>query len=414
MGPITIFDKSFLQSLTVDESVWYDNFFMSNVCPMFFVETLADLGKRTKSGRSPEDEVRIIAEKFPELHDSPGVQHGNACLAELMGQKIPMTGQILLAGGRAVRSGDRTGVVYEESPEAMALDRWRRGKFLEVERLYAAAWRKSVSSLDLKEMAERFRKLGIDGKNCKSLVDAKTLAEQIVSLTDQPFDRLYLALLFLDIPREHHREILTRWSLMNYPALRKYAPYVAFVYTVELFFQIALAAHLISTERPSNRVDISYLFYLPFCMVFVSSDRLHRKCAPLFMREKQQFIWGPDLKAGLAALNEHYSKLPNEILEKGIMSFASDPPRDGDFFVSKIWDHHSPKWREREEVDLSNPNIKHDELSAQLREMMDAPEVPPDEIDFDISDPDSISIKRSVHKKKGSWYQVPKDMEPKD
>lgn len=55
MGPITLFDKSFLQSLSVDESVWFDNFFYPVVCPMFYVETLADLSKST-SKRSPLQE----------------------------------------------------------------------------------------------------------------------------------------------------------------------------------------------------------------------------------------------------------------------------------------------------------------------------------------------------------------------
>ena len=27
-GPITLFDKCFIQSLTVDESVWFDQFFI--------------------------------------------------------------------------------------------------------------------------------------------------------------------------------------------------------------------------------------------------------------------------------------------------------------------------------------------------------------------------------------------------
>jgi hypothetical protein len=37
MGPIALFDKSFIQSLSVDESVWFDHFFMPVVCPIFFV-----------------------------------------------------------------------------------------------------------------------------------------------------------------------------------------------------------------------------------------------------------------------------------------------------------------------------------------------------------------------------------------
>ncbi len=43
-GPILIFDKSALQALSLDESNWLDNFFMTNVTPLFFAETL--VGRR--------------------------------------------------------------------------------------------------------------------------------------------------------------------------------------------------------------------------------------------------------------------------------------------------------------------------------------------------------------------------------
>jgi len=68
MTPLALFDKSFLQSLSLDESVWFDHFFHAIVCPLFYVETLADLDKPVKEGKTPQGEVRIIAEKFPEAH----------------------------------------------------------------------------------------------------------------------------------------------------------------------------------------------------------------------------------------------------------------------------------------------------------------------------------------------------------
>ena len=43
MGPNTIFDKSALQALSIDETVWLEAYFLSNVTPLFYVETLADL-----------------------------------------------------------------------------------------------------------------------------------------------------------------------------------------------------------------------------------------------------------------------------------------------------------------------------------------------------------------------------------
>jgi hypothetical protein len=58
MGPNALFDKSFLQSLSVDESVWFDHYFYAVVCPLFYLETLADLEKAVREGRTPETELR--------------------------------------------------------------------------------------------------------------------------------------------------------------------------------------------------------------------------------------------------------------------------------------------------------------------------------------------------------------------
>ena len=108
MGPIALFDKSFLQSLSIDESVGFGHFFTPLICPLFYVETLADLEKAVRAGRTPEQEVGIIARKFPELSDMPNVYHGSAALGELLGHEVPMKRMPLRAGGRVVtRDGER-------------------------------------------------------------------------------------------------------------------------------------------------------------------------------------------------------------------------------------------------------------------------------------------------------------------
>ena len=122
-----------------------------------------------------------------------------------------------------------------------------------------------------------------------------------------------------------------------------YAPYTAFVLEVEVFFQVALASDLISKERASNRLDIAYLFYLPFCMMFVSSDRLHQRTAPLFLRPDQEFVWGPDLKTSLDELNEYYLGLPEGTKQEGLYSFADSPPRIGNQAVYNLWDRLLPR-----------------------------------------------------------------------
>ena len=330
MGPITLFDKSFLQSLTVDEAMWFDHFFVANICPPFYVETLADLGKSVRQGRTPDDEVRIIADKTPNMRGMPCTFHGTMCLGELLGHPVPLTGQIPVSGGRRVAADGKRGVVFDQTPEAAAFSRWQRGEFLEIERHNARVWRQALDSLDLLALAEKFRVLGINGKTCNSLTTAREIAAGIVQSKEKPFERIALAFNFLGIPREYHFPIIERWSSIGYPAFSDFAPYVAHVLEVEIFFQIALASNHISSDRPSNRTDISYLFYLPFCTAFVSGDNLHQRCAPLFLRAGQEFLWAPDLKADLKHANAHFQAFPEDVKVKGIMAFAHSPPGDDD------------------------------------------------------------------------------------
>jgi len=52
------------------------------------------------------------------------------------------------------------------------------------------------------------------------------------------------------------------------------------------------------TWRPTNVLDLQYLFYAPFGMVFVSHDRLHQQLWPA-TTTGAEFAWGADLKADL-------------------------------------------------------------------------------------------------------------------
>jgi hypothetical protein len=53
-GPSLIFDKSSLESLSLDEAVLMDNFYMSNITPLFYVECMADLEKQIGSNSTQE------------------------------------------------------------------------------------------------------------------------------------------------------------------------------------------------------------------------------------------------------------------------------------------------------------------------------------------------------------------------
>ena len=411
MGPITLFDKSFLQSLSVDESLWFDHFFLAHICPPFFLETLADLAKAPDGDREPEAIVRSLADKFPEMSGAPSVLHTTLALGDLYGHAVEMRGRIHRAGGRYVKKDGKLGIIYEASPEAEACERWVKGEFREVERLFAKHWRDNLEKIDLKSVAEIFATAGISGKSVKSLEHAKAIATVFVDGDEHRFERLLLSLLFLNVPPEHLRLVQERWVSAGQPPLRAFAPYAAYVLEVELFFHIAIAANLISPDRVSNRTDIAYLFYLPFCSVFVSGDKLHQRCAPHFLRGDQSFVWAPDLKSDLASINARFAALPDETKAKGVMSFARDPGRDSFGLVAQLWDKHLGRWRDRKEEpdEPDNPMLR-EKLAEHVRSIGAAQAASESDIDIGPDGPDSMIIKRSIRRRKGSWWQLPKDL----
>ena len=256
MGPITLFDKSFLQSLSLDEAVWFDAFFIPVICPIFYVETLADLAKARKD-RTAESAVRIIAQKTPELSGGPCMFHQELAAGNLLGYDVPMDARIPRPGGRYVTGGGQSGIVYDESPEMKAYARWQDEQFFEVERSFATGWRKILEAADLNEIAKGLRRLGVDGKSCNSLEQAKEMAQEIVDSSSNPYERLEMAVQFFHIPQQHYSTLIERWKALGQPVISAFAPYAAYVLTVEIFFHISVAANLISSERPSNRTDIA-------------------------------------------------------------------------------------------------------------------------------------------------------------
>lgn len=413
MGPIALFDKSFLQSLSLDESVFFDHFFLAVICPIFYVETLADLEKNVRQGRTPEQEVGIIADKVPQMSGTPCAYHIDLAAASLFGGEVPMDGRIPTAGGRPVRVDGKVGFVHEVAPEAEAFQRWQHRQFLDVERDFARSWRETLNAIDLNAVAETTRTMGISPQTCKSLPEAKQLVDRSLNRKGSSVaHQINLALQMLRVPSQLNRRIIDRWRFLDRPSLAFYAPYVAHVLAVELFFQIALGANLISTADTNNRTDIAYLFYTPFCHVFVSSDNLHRRCAPHFLRKDQSFVWGPDLKADLNRLMNHYDSRPEPEKEQGLMRLAPTPPKDDkESLTVQLWDRHLlPIWRKREHTPkLRNP--KGDaELVGHINRTTSAPALPSNQVDFRPTEAEFVTVQRSISKRKGNWWQLPKDI----
>jgi len=98
-----------------------------------------------------------------------------------MGSIIPMSGQIVISGGQGVESNGKAGVIVPQTEEADAFIRWRRNEFSEIERLYAKKWRQELSNPDLNSVRKQLHIFGINSRECKSLKDAKSISEHIIS-----------------------------------------------------------------------------------------------------------------------------------------------------------------------------------------------------------------------------------------
>jgi hypothetical protein len=410
MGPILIFDKSALQCLNVEEACWLENFFITNITPIFFVETLADLEKSIKDGRTPEQVVGNIAEKVPILGARPNVYHRHIIAGELLGQSVSMKHrQIIISGGVPVATADKKGIFYKSSPEEEAFRRWQRKEFLDLERQTAKIWRENLINSDLGKDYGLFE-LAVKPK---SLFGIKQIVSDLLSNEEKKEIVLKFALDLLVVPILQQERIIKRWEDQGKQLFKDFAPYSAYVFSVDLFFNIAVAADLISKDRPTNKVDMSYLYYLPFCTVFVSGDKLHAKVAPFFIENDQSFVWAYDLKKDFKKLNDYYSKLPDEVTIQGVLRFAPKPPLDSSFLVTRLWDKHSGKnWRDETNSSAGNVNPKiQEKLMEEIRQFEKNAKVVDPSIHLNSEEANHIVIEKRVPVRRGKWRLVPPEVE---
>ena len=370
-GPIIICDKSTIQGLNRDEAFWLGTHYRMNLVPIFFTEVLADLSKRLPEGRSAEHMVATIAEKTSGIRALPNVFHGTLVLGDLLGHAVKMNRVPVIPTGKVVETADgKKGMFFEQPPETIAMQRWASGDFFGIEREYAAAWRQALEGLDLKAAATAV--CGDEAPKFRDLGQVKLAAERIAEGRGCRMRTLKTALQVLSVPSPYRDRIIDRWKILGGPRLGEFAPYADYVFRVEIFFHLGMAARKIATTRPSHRTDIAYLFYLPFCEVFSSCDRFHAQSVPYFLRSDQVFIDGQELKTDLASLVRHYEGLPELIREKGAMAYAPYPPVDANYLTSRLYDRFRPGWRKHAANPIQITPELSDRIARQLKPLLDA------------------------------------------
>lgn len=200
---------------------------------------------------------------------------------------------------------------------------------------------------------------------------------------------------------------------MGRARLTDFAPYTAYCLLVDVFFHIAIDKRLIAPDRPSNRVDMAYLYYLPFAMMFVSNDKLHRRTVPLFLNDQQRFVVGEDLKRDLGALDAYYSGRPEDERKQGLFRLAVYPPEDESFLTTRIWREFKLRTKRapEEEMELLG-------LGEKLLTSIDGMKERAEAIDHnpfahvELEDANQVVIERVIPFQRGKWRLLPAGVKP--
>jgi hypothetical protein len=362
IGPHIILDKSVLEMLSGDEFSLLTRYFRLVVPPVLIEEIVADLELKPCERRLPDVVVKRLAQRMREALGYEPVDYVQAVAGNLMGHNIPMFGQVPI-GPRpnAYRTSDGEGFIYDRNPEQEFWDRLATGKFESSDSGRARVWRNEISHIDLQKM---HRDLSPSAKLAfgpsASCQDVLLLVDRYMENTDHAAqsDLIRECAAFVGLSEDGRNAVLYRWEGLRRPKFRDFAPYAAYVTRLNSAFVIGVSTGVVTT-RSTNVIDLQYLYYAPFTMVFTSADRFHETMW-LAAAGRNTFVHGAELKADLRDRLQR-SAAGQESKRRGF-----HPPRSEDSVITKVFDiYMRPEIPRRERDDLPRTI---DDLEPEIRD----------------------------------------------
>lgn len=397
MGPIIILDKSTLQSLSNDELLFLNKYFILNIPPVLFMEIWGDLAKPDKQGAISKDQVQQLAQKVYRGQSAINAHFSHCIIGSLLGERVPMDRRILLPRGspRITKSGKK-GVVFEETPEEKQLNRWKFGDFDSEEQVIATQWRASSNVIDLEAVKMSFDKKFKSIVKIDSLASLDSFVNNYLAHPASQTDFLSQLTEEYKIPQKIASKIFLRYERANRPPLSTFAPYAYYCLHIKTFFLLALIYNLVSTRR-TNIIDLEYLFYLPFCMAFSSSDKFHQTLVPYIIRDDQRFVHGLDLKDDLTHLAHDWNVNFHKDMKAWDAKYGSGPPENDNSIVYRLWRELFPHWKPGARSDSSESEPRKDKkLYERLEEFKKARASQETDFPSDDSKVDFIIRERSI------------------
>jgi hypothetical protein len=304
MGPILSFDKSFLEMLSPEEVDELDLQFKLYMTPVLVSEIQADLKHPSpRQGKLPEDLVRTLARKLVSNHGIIQMHFRALGIGEITRQlqgPVAMNGQVIVDGSapNVLRSKDGNGIIYDGRQDWAMWNAWANGNFTEADAMLATRWREQAAMIDLDGITVEWKAFCDQHmQGVRSIQDVIDRVDALIAQSDQQRNLLGMVYHFLEAPPAAQLMSSFLFATGSLTDVRAWAPYATSIARLGMVFCSCLTLRYI-TWRPTNVLDLQYLFYAPFGMVFVSHDRLHQQLWPATTTEAE-FVWGSDLKADL-------------------------------------------------------------------------------------------------------------------
>jgi hypothetical protein len=340
-GISMILDKSAFQSFNNDQIVQLHRYYWLNITPILVMEVLGDLKKDIEPGVINSEKVAELSKKLSSFNSSINSHYSLLIQEELTGKlTIPFYTPLIDTGVPVKMQDGNTGIWIEPSIERKSINRWKEKDFNDIDKYLSKLWRdvtlKPDTLTNIKELLK------------KEISEFKVLTKQtdIIDFLNASFNNpdLHLAILELlvlefSLSSKTISEIFYRWETFDEKNLHRFAPYSMFCLKAKLFFYICLQNVIIGT-RPTNLLDLDYVYYLPFCRVFVSNDKFHKQIVPYLITQDQLFIKGKELKSDLIKIQEIKDKLSDDELKRT----HSEPPRVKELITYKIWNQMLKGW----------------------------------------------------------------------
>ncbi|WP_319589542.1 SEC-C domain-containing protein [uncultured Draconibacterium sp.] len=310
------------------------------------MEILADLKKDFDNSKNANKRVQDFAKKLLPYNSAVNIFYMELFAGDLIYGNTTIDYTPVLGSSELVKSDSgKIGFHFKESPQEKAISRWRDGEFLIAEKELASIWRTNTTQKDLLVNLKETLKDKIKIK--ESFKNLEDLNQHVNLFLENPVIQEELLIFLISefgVSAENASLIFFRWAQAENKSVKVFAPYAFFCGKVKILFDLALRFDLVGT-RPTNLLDLQYLYYLPFAKLFTSNDKFQKSLAPFLMDSNQEFIDGMELKNDLKNLANYRSTLYEK---KDILRTQNEPPQIPDSLTYKIWNKYfdwPPKYK---------------------------------------------------------------------